>query len=235
LGLSQSWFYKWRDRASTSRQARRAELADAIRKIFDDSGGTYGSPRVTQDLWAAGWRVGENTVAKLMAELGLAGRKPKRRRSLTRQGKRKAAPDRVRRQFTAPAPNLLWCGDLTEVDTDEGKLYLATVLDLFSRRMLGYAMSEHHDADLVIASLRMAAATRGGTVDGVIFHSDRGSEYTADLYQSLCARLGIIPTAPRQTLIAHAAASSYRRPHRSGHQQDFILRRSCTARERPGG
>ena len=80
-----------------------------------------------------------------------------------------------------------------------------------------------------------AVAIRGGDVKGVIFHSDRGSEYTADLYQSLCARLGIIPTAPRQTLIAHAAASSYRRPHPSGHQQDFILRRSCTARERPGG
>jgi transposase InsO family protein len=111
-----------------------------------------------------------------MAELGLAGRKPKRRRWLTRVGTRPAAPDRVGRKFTAVAPNLLWCGDLTEVDTDEGKLYLATVLDLFSRRMLGYAMSEHHDAALAVAALRMAAASRGGTVDGVIFHSDRGSE-----------------------------------------------------------
>ena len=172
LGLSQSWFYKWRDRPPTARQARWAELADAIRSSFDASGGTYGSLRVTLDLWAAGWQVSENTVAKLMAELGLAGRKPKRRRNQTRQGKRPAAPDRVGRKFTAPAPNVLWCGDLTEVDTDEGKLYLATVLDLFSRRMLGYAMSEHHDADLAVASLRMAAANRGGTVDGVIFHSD---------------------------------------------------------------
>jgi transposase InsO family protein len=175
LGLSESWFYKWRDRQPTPRQARRAELADAIRTIFDASGGTYGSPRVTQDLWAAGWQVGENTVAKLMASLGLAGRKPKRRRSLTRQGKRPAAPDRVGRKFTAPAPNVLWCGDLTEIDTDEGKLYLATVLDLFSRRMLGYAMSEHHDAALAKASLCMAAASRGGSIDGVIFHTDRGS------------------------------------------------------------
>src|SRR5262245_645033 len=103
---------------------RRAELADKIREIFDASGGTYGSPRVTLDLWAAGYRVSENTVAKLMAELGLAGRKPKRRRSLTKAGKRSVAPDRVRRQFTAVAPNLLWCGDLTEVATEEGKLYL---------------------------------------------------------------------------------------------------------------
>ncbi len=137
LGLSESWFYKWRDRSPTPRQQRRVELADAIRKIFDDSGGTYGSPRVTLELWADGWQVGENTVARLMAELGLAGRKPKRRRSLTRQGKRPAAPDRVGRKFAAWTPNVLWCGDLTEVTTDEGKLYLATVLDLFSRRMLG--------------------------------------------------------------------------------------------------
>jgi putative transposase len=185
LGLSESWFYKWRDRPPTGRDRRRAELADAIRAVFDASGGTYGSPRVALDLWAAGWQVSVNTVAKLMADLGLAGRPlPRRRRSLTRQGKRPVFPDRVQRRFTAPEPDVLWCGDLTEIVTDEGKLYLATVLDLYSRRMLGYAMSERHDADLAVASLRMAAATRGGDVDGVIFHSDRGSEgeYTAEAF-----------------------------------------------------
>jgi putative transposase len=197
LGLSESWFYKWRDRPLTLRQTRRAELADTIREVFDDSGGTYGSPRVTLELWAAGWKVSENTVAQLMAELGLAGRKPKRRRSLTRQGKRPVAPDRVRRQFTAVAPNLLWCGDLTEVETDEGKLYLATVLDLFSRRMLGYAMSEHHDAPLAVAALNMAAANRGGNIDGVIFHSDRGSEYTAELFAAVCKKLGVLRSMGR--------------------------------------
>jgi transposase InsO family protein len=176
LGLSESWFYKWRDRLPTPRQVRRAELADKVREFFDASGGTYGSPRITLDLWAAGYRVSENTVAKLMADLGLAGRKPKRRRSLTKAGTRPAAPDRVRRQFTAVAPNLLWCGDLTEIATDEGKLYLATVLDLFSRQLLGYAMSEHHDANVAVAALNMASANRGGSIDGVIFHSDRGSE-----------------------------------------------------------
>ncbi len=117
-----------------------------------------------------------SAMAKLMAALGLAGRTPRRRRNLTRQGKRPAAPDRVRRQFTAVAPDVLWCGDLTEIETGEGKLYLATVLDLFSRRLLGYAMSEHHDTAVAVASLQMAAANRGGTVEGVIFHSDRGSE-----------------------------------------------------------
>jgi putative transposase len=210
LGVSESWFYKWRDRPPTRRQQRRAELAEAIREVFDASGGTYGSPRVTQDLRAAGWQVGENTVAKLMAELGLAGRTPKRRRNLTRQGKRPAAPDRVRRQFTAVAPNLLWCGDLTAVDTDEGRLYLATVLDLFSRRLLGYAMSQHHDSELAVASLRMAAATRGGNVEGVIFHSDRGSEYTAEAYEQACRRLGVHQSMGRVgSALDNAAAEAF--------------------------
>lgn len=207
LGVSESWFYKWRNRPPTARARRRAELAEKIREVFDASGGTYGSPRVTLDLRAAGFQVGENTVAKLMASLGLAGRSPKRRRNLTRQGKRPAAPDRVRRQFTAPAPNVLWCGDLTEVESDEGKLYLATVLDLFSRRMLGYAMSEHHDADLAVASLQMAVVNRGGTVDGVIFHSDRGSEYTAEAFEAACRRLGVAQSMGRVGSALDNAAS----------------------------
>jgi len=210
LGLSESWFYKWRDRQPTPRQRQRAELAVKIREIFDASGGTYGSPRVTLELHAAGWQVGENTVAALMAQLGLAGRKPKRRRNLTKQGKRPVAPDRVDRKFSAPAPDVLWCGDMTEIVTDQGKLYLATVLDLFSRRLLGYAMSEHHDADLVIASLRMAAATRGGTIDGVIFHSDRGSEYTSQAYESACRRLGVLQSMGRVgSALDNAAAESF--------------------------
>lgn|GEM_PF-3540738 len=107
----------------------------------------------------------ENTVAVRMAELGLAGRAPKKRRSLTRQGKRTAAPDLVGRKFTAVAADVVWVGGGTMTDTDEGPLYLATVEDLFSRRLLGYAMSAHHDAALTVASLRMAVATRGGDGD----------------------------------------------------------------------
>ena len=210
LGVSESWFYKWRGRKPTARQRRRQELADAIRAVFDASGGTYGSPRVTLELRAAGWRVGENTVARRMAELGLAGRAPKRRRSLTRAGKRPTAPDRVRRQFTAVAPNLLWCGDLTVIETDEGKLYLATVLDLFSRRMLGYAMSQHHDAALAGAALRMAAASRGGNIDGVIFHSDRGSEYTAEAFERACRKLGVLQSMGRVgSALDNAAAEAF--------------------------
>ncbi|MET8249102.1 IS3 family transposase, partial [Streptomyces sp. NPDC005202] len=110
--------------------------------MFHGSGGTYGSPKVFIELARRGWRVSVNTVAKVMAELGLAGRKVRRRRSLTRPGKRPAAPDFVRRDFTAEEPDLVWAGDLTEIETGEGKLYLATVIDLFFRRLLGYAMAE---------------------------------------------------------------------------------------------
>lgn len=197
LGLSESWFYKWRDRPATARQQRRQQLADRIGKIFAESGGTYGSPRVAQELWAEGWRVSVNTVAQLMAELGLVARVRRRRRSLTRPGRRAAARDHVRRQFTAVAPNLLWCGDLTEIVTEQGKLYLATVLDLFSRKCLGYAFGGHHDADLAEAALLMAIAHRGGQVEGVIFHSDRGGEYTAEAFATACARQGIIQSMAR--------------------------------------
>ncbi|MFG3230085.1 IS3 family transposase [Kitasatospora sp. NPDC048194] len=213
LGVSESWYYKWRRRPAepTRREVRRAELVDRIRHFFAESGHTYGSPRITLDLWAEGWQVSENTVAKIMAELGLQGRKPpRRRRSLTRQGKRKAARDLVNRHFDAVAPNVLWVGDMTEIDTGEGKLYLATVIDLFSRRLLGYAMGAHHDAALVGASLKMAAATRGGRVDGVIFHSDRGSEYSSAAYNQLCDRLGVVQSMGRVgSALDNAAAESF--------------------------
>ncbi|MGF6884942.1 putative transposase [Nocardia sp. GAS34] len=175
-------------------------MTAAIKKVFDDSGATYGSPRIGDELRDHDWQVSDNTVAKIMAEKGWVARIVKRPRgSTTRQGKRAAAPDLVRRQFTAIAADVLWCGDVTEIPTAEGKLYLATVEDRFSGRLLGYATSAHHDAELTCAALRMASATRGGfdTIDGVIFHSDRGSEYTASATNALCRRLGIVQSMGR--------------------------------------
>ncbi|MEV7238659.1 IS3 family transposase [Streptomyces sp. NPDC051020] len=170
LGVSEAWFYKWLRRPAepTKREVRRARLEERITHFFRASGDTSGSPRITLDLWAEGWQVSVNTVADIMAYLGPQGRRPpRRRRSLTRQGKRRAAPDLVHRRFDAVAPDVLWVGGMTEIETGEGKPRLASVLDL-SRRLLGYAMGAHHDAALVGASLNMAAATRGGQVDGVI-------------------------------------------------------------------
>lgn len=210
LEVSQSWFYKHIHRVPTAREQRRARLDEAIGRLFTASGGTYGSPRICDDLREEGWKVSVNTVAARMAELGLAGRPPGRRRSLTRPGRRPAAPDLVRRGFTAVAPDVLWCGDVTQIDTGEGPLYLATVEDLFSRRMLGHAMSEHRDAALAVASLQMAAATRGGDVDGVIFHTDRGSEYTAARTAAACRALGVVQSMGRVgCALDNAAAEAF--------------------------
>lgn len=197
LGVSESWLYKWRDEPTTAREVRRGQLTGTIRQIFEDSGGTYGSPKVWLLPVRAGWRVSVNTVARLMAELGPAGRKVRRGRGLTRPGRRPAAPDVVRRDFTADAPDQVWCGGMTEITTGEGKLYLAAVIDLFSRRLLGYAMGARHDAELVVASLNMAAAIRGSEVKGVIFHGDRGSEYGSRRFRRVCRRLGVTQSMGR--------------------------------------
>ncbi len=186
-----------------------------MKASFDDSGGTpgtYGSPRVFEDLVEAGWRVSVNTVAASMARQGLQGRSPKRkRRCLTRPDKAAAPiPDLVKRDFSAERIDQRWCGDLTEIPTDEGKLYLATVLDLASRRLPGFAMSEHHDSAVAKAALCMAAAVRGGDVDGVIFHTDKGGEYVGDLFASACRALGVTQSMGRVgSALDNAAAESF--------------------------
>jgi putative transposase len=211
LGVSQSWFHKWHHRPPTPAELRSADVDHAVAAAFEASEGTYGSPRIHAELRAGGWRISEKTVAKSMARQGLAGRVRKRRKGLTRPDKRKRPfPDLVKRDFTAPAPNRKWCGDITEIPTDEGKLYLATALDLFSRRLLGYATSAHPDAVLAGQAIKMAVAARGGNVAGVIFHTDRGSTYTADDFTGLCAKLKITQSMGRVgSCFDNAAAESF--------------------------
>ena len=192
LGVSRSWFYKHEDGTLPPQAARRERLKAEVRRLFTAHRGTYGSPRITADLREAGWTVSENTVAAVMAELGLAARRKKKRKATTRPGKgRWRAPDLVRRDFPAAKVNLKWYGDGTEIGTGEGKLHLASVLDMGSRRVLGFTLSEHHDAALAYGALAMAVAVRGGSVPGVIMHTDQGSEYTARLFRAACQRLGI--------------------------------------------
>jgi putative transposase len=192
LGVSRSWFYKWKDGALPPRAARRQALAAEVRRLFAAHRGTYGSPRITADLREAGWRVSQNTVAALMREQGLAARRKKKRRATTRPGKgRWRAPDLVQRDFPARQLNRKWYGDGTEIKTGQGKLYLASVLDMASRRVLGFALGEHHAAELAYGALVMAVAARGGQVPGVIMHTDQGSEYTAGLVRRACRRLSI--------------------------------------------
>jgi putative transposase len=198
LGVSRSWFYKHKDGMLTARAARRQALTAEIGRLFTAHRGTYGSPRITADLKAAGWKVSENTVAAIMREQGLAARRKKKRRSTTRPGKgRWRAPDLVKRDFPARQVNRKWYGDGTEIPTGQGKLYLASVMDMASRRVLGFALGEHHDAQLAYSALVMAVAVRGGQVPGVIMHTDQGSEYTAKLVRQACARLGIAQSMGR--------------------------------------
>jgi transposase InsO family protein len=190
--VSRSWFYKHKDRRLPPRAQRRDRLRAEIARLFGLHGGKYGSPRITADLRDAGWRVSENTVAALMREQHLAARRKHRRRGTTRPGKgRWRAPDLVKRDFPAARLNKKWYGDGTEIPTGEGKLYLASVLDMASRRILGFALGEHHDAQLAYGALAMAIAVRGGQVPGVIMHTDQGSEYTAGLVRTACQRLSI--------------------------------------------
>jgi putative transposase len=192
LGVSEGWFYKWKDGGHSARHARRERLKAEVRRLFEAHKGKRGSPMITADLHDAGWRVSKNTVAAVMAEMGLAARPKKKRKGTTRPGKgRWRAPDLVKRDFPAAAINVKWYGDGTEIDTDEGKLYLDSVLDVGSRRVLGFALGEHHDAELAYGALVMAVAVRGGAVPGVIMHTDQGSEYTAAYFRAACRRLSI--------------------------------------------
>jgi putative transposase len=200
VGVSEAWFYKWRDGDASAAHARRAELGIEIGRLFAKHHGRYGSPRIAADLRDAGWTVSDNTVAAIMRELGLAARAKHRRKHTTRQGRAKwRAPDLIGRDFPASTLNQKWYGDGTEIVTDEGKLFLDSVLDMGSRRIVGFALGEHHDAELAYAALVMAVAIRGGkqTITGVVFHTDQGSEYTAGAFRRACGRCGITQSMGR--------------------------------------
>jgi transposase InsO family protein len=202
LGISQSWYYKWSSHARAGtlppRAARRARLAAEVRRLFESYDSKRGSPMITADLQDAGWRVSKNTVAALMAEQALAARPKRRRKSTTRPGRgRWRAPDLVKRQFPAVRLNQKWYGDGTEIPTDEGKLHLVSVMEAASRRILGFTLSERHNAAAAYGALAMAVTVRGRQVPGVIMHTDQGSEYSARAFQGACQRLGIAQSMGR--------------------------------------
>jgi putative transposase len=198
LGVSQSWFCKWNQGQLPPRAARRERLKAGIARLFAAREGKDGSPRITAALREAGWRVSENTVAGLMREQGLAARRKKKRRSSTRPGKgRWRAEDQVKRKFAADGINRRWYGDGTGIKTGEGKLYLDSVLDMGSRRILGFALGAHHDPALAYGALAMAVTVRGGAVPGVVFHTGQGSEHTARSFRQACQRLSIAQSMGR--------------------------------------
>jgi putative transposase len=192
LAVSRSGYYAGRDRPASARAARRQAVTGRIREAFDDSRGTYGSPRVTVELKGRGVRVSENTVARYMRAAGVSVR-PKRSfvpRTTDSAHPHPVAANLLGRDFAAPAPDRKWACDLTYVWTDEGWLYLSVVIDLFSRRVVGWSMTDHLRADGVAEALEMALARRRPG-DGLLHHSDRGVQYACALYRQRLGEHGI--------------------------------------------
>ena len=191
LGVSPSGYYAWRGRGRCSRAKRDEELRGTIRAIHEESRGTYGVPRVHAELAAGGCRVSRKRVARLMRESGLVGVSRRRGTRTTRvDSTRRAAPDRVERQFHAEAPDRLWVADITYVPTWAGFVFLAVVLDVFSRRVVGWAMATHLRTELVLAALNMAIGQR--RPDGVVHHSDKGTQYTSLAFGKRCREMKVV-------------------------------------------
>jgi len=193
LGVSASGYYAWRDREASARSVEDAALLEQIRTCHRRSRGTYGAPRIHRDLRAAGVRVGRKRVARLLKQAGLRGVSRRKGPVTTvRAEHARPAPDLVQRQFTATGPNQLWVADITYIPTWAGTLYLAVVLDVWSRRIIGWAMATHLRTSLVLAALEMAITQR--RPDAVIHHSDQGCQYTAIEFGRRCREAHVRPS-----------------------------------------
>lgn len=195
LGVSRQGYYAWKRRRPSRRAVEDQALTERIEMIHHQSRGTYGAPRIHAELREDfGVRIGRKRVARLMRTAGLEGVHRRHRRGLTRRDPQ-AGPsdDLVNRQFTAPGPTHIWTADITYVSTAEGWLYLAVVLDLFSRRIVGWAMADHLRTELVIDALEMAIWNRRPPA-GLIHHSDQGCQYTSFTFGQRCKQAGIRPS-----------------------------------------
>jgi putative transposase len=192
LGVSPSGYYAWVKRPPSRRAVMDAALSEKIRSAHAASRGTYGAPRLRIDLAEAGMHVGGKRVARLMRNLGLSGVSRRRHAVTTVRDGVSQAPDLVERDFTAERPNLLWVADITYIPTWAGFLYLAVVLDAFSRRIVGWSMAASMHMQLVLDALDMALWQRRPS--GVIHHSDHGSQYTAVAFGKRCREAGVRPS-----------------------------------------
>jgi putative transposase len=193
LGVSASGYYAWCQRGPSRRAQQDAALLEQIRAFHRASRGTYGAPRIQRDLRAAGVHVSRKRIARLMQQAGVRGvSRRKWVRTTVRSVTARPAPDLVQRQFVATAPNQLWVADITYIPTWAGMLYLAVVLDVWSRRVIGWAMETHLRTTLVLAALDMAIAQRRPAQ--VIHHSDQGCQYTAVTFGLRCRAAGVRPS-----------------------------------------
>jgi putative transposase len=197
VGVSKSGYYAWKSRAPSKRSREDAVLTEKIREVYQRSRETYGYPRVHAELRALGVRCGRRRVARLMRRAGLRGcMRARKKRTTLRDSRAVPAPDLVKRDFHATAPDRLWTADITYLKTDEGFLYLAFVLDVYSRRIVGWSMATHLRTELVVDALEMAVWRRKPAA-GLVHHSDRGVQYTALSFGKRLEEAGIVPSMGR--------------------------------------
>jgi putative transposase len=198
LGVARSGYYAWLGRGESRRERANRDLAQRIEGIQKGTKYRYGSPRVTAQLRREGWAVGHNRVARVMRARGLEARSRRRFRSTTKACEsRPAAPNLVGQEFRVSGVNAVWLSDISYIATAEGWLYLAVVLDLCSRRVVGWAMSSRLSTDLVLRAFWMAVLRRQPP-KGVIFHSDRGSQYSSQAFRGALQRCGMIQSMSRK-------------------------------------
>jgi len=198
LAVSAAGYYAWRSRSESPRSIQARTLLSAIRVVHQESRETYGSPRIWDALVKQGHHIGEHCVARLMRVEGIRAKTVKKWRATTQpQHRFPVAANTLDRAFTVEAPNRVWAGDLTYVWTLEGWLYLAVLLDLYSRRVVGWAMGQRLTVELAEQALTMALANRAPTA-GLLHHSDRGSQYAATSYQRILAAYGLRPSMSRK-------------------------------------
>jgi len=199
LEVSRSGFYAWRSRPPSIRATEDARLVDEIVAAHGKSGERYGSPRVHRALRRKGVRVGEKRVARLMREKGLEGRRKRRfKRTTDSNHTNPVAPNLLARDFKPAGPNQTWAGDVTYIATGEGWSYLAVLLDLFSRRVVGWAMSSSNDTNLALDALRRAVQSRRIIPAGLIHHTDRGSPYASEDYRAALDSFGMVQSMSRK-------------------------------------
>lgn len=195
LGLSPSGYYAWRSRPESLRAQENRALLGEVRRIHAESFGAYGSPRIHAYLRGHGRRVGRHRIARLMQRAGLKGRAaiPRRVRTTDSRHAHPIAPNRLKRDFTASRPNQVWLADLTYIYTDEGWLYLAAILDMATRKIVGWAMRDTLHAEIALSALDMAIE-RQRPGPGLIHHSDRGIQYACEAYRQTLAAAEILPS-----------------------------------------
>jgi putative transposase len=218
LNISRGGFYAWLKRHPAARMIRNEEMLRAIHRLYDEGQGEYGSPTIYEALRQEGYQVNHKRIARLMRVAGLRAKTVRRFKITTKPCKAKdAAPNLLQQNFTTDAPNRVWLSDITYIDTDEGWLYLTTVEDMWSRRIIGHALTNHLKATVVVEALQMALGQRC-VVPGLIFHSDRGNQYVDHRVRAILKAHGMIQSmSSTGNCYDNAIAESFFATFKKGH------------------